>query len=518
MSASDYNENGLPVSDDIIDIMLLFSPTFSSLQATILTCKQFYRVFQVHPKSVIRAVAYNITGPALPQALECIRHPDIQKHPHKLSSGAYWGDFDEDSEDDDSKDEDSDENSGKEDKKEPNTQLKQINARTGDIDSDIEDLSLAPITALETHEILANSKVVARLEDLFSFRYLDRSASTSQLSWSESQAFCVAMYHLMLYSSIFHPGTWNLSSDSENDENADVGEHRENFEKRKKHLSRLSTSELLQLHSVAEFLKEILLWCVRTSGYPSEICDLALAAGPVRILKCFDNQDNSPLQPLEDILDYFEEELELHPRLAGLLSGPHLKNLEARNVKPPPLDFTHWLSISPRVTERNSQCDRCQRSFGFDTFSRSTFTELSNGEHLRLHTTSLSYYDSKNISRCLKNHLRYNYAESKCFSHEAEKFGASLLLQIWNDLWNLRTVIQLPKDQQNLPDWTEDDYLCEDCFRSFLFENLWLWWRHVKSGSEPLKDNCWYGYNCRTQTHNSTHAQKLNHLCEQTRF
>lgn len=32
------------------------------------------------------------------------------------------------------------------------------------------------------------------------------------------------------------------------------------------------------------------------------------------------------------------------------------------------------------------------------------------------------------------------------------------------------------------------------------------------------RSNCWYGRNCRTQVHTSTHAARLNHICEQTRF
>lgn len=136
-----YRMNGLPVTDDVVDRILSFSPTFSSLLATILTAKSIYTVFQTHPKSILRAVAFNITGPALPQALRCIRHPNIVKYPPR--SGARL---------------DSD---------------NYINAtvkKSSDVDIDGGDLLAAPITAAETHLIVANAKVVARLEDLFSAR------------------------------------------------------------------------------------------------------------------------------------------------------------------------------------------------------------------------------------------------------------------------------------------------------------------------------------------------------------
>ncbi|KAJ3729222.1 hypothetical protein C8R42DRAFT_157915 [Lentinula raphanica] len=500
-------ENGLPVSDDIIDRILLFSPTFSSLKAAILICKQFHRVFQSHPNSVVRAVAYNITGPALPQALACIRHPDVQTHDREFPPRVSWSDADEDSDD---------ESTISNHKEARNTPRRQADVQTHT--EELGDLSSAPIAPSETHQIIANSKIVARLEDMFSFRYIDRTASTSQLSPSDSRAFHVAVYHLMLYNAVTHLDSWVIDL---TDDNANAEEHRKQLEKGKKSFSPLSTSELLQLYSVAEFLKEILSWCVRTSGYPSEICDLVLVVGPERILKCFDNQEIGSLEPLEDLLDFLEEELEL---IAGLSysSSPHMQILESRNIEIPS-DSNRWLSISSRVSERNSQCDSCRKSFGFGAHSRSTFVEISHGECLRLHTTSLRSYEPQHIHRYLLNNLRYNNLETESLCKEAKKFGPSLLLQIWNDLWNLNIAQQPSQNvgQPSIPpssDWTEDSYLCETCFTSFLRENLWVWWRHIKASSETLKENCWYGYNCRTQTHSIAHASKLNHLCEQTRF
>merc|ERR1711879_236717 len=32
------------------------------------------------------------------------------------------------------------------------------------------------------------------------------------------------------------------------------------------------------------------------------------------------------------------------------------------------------------------------------------------------------------------------------------------------------------------------------------------------------RSNCWYGRGCRTQAHKREHAERLNHICEQTRF
>ncbi|KAJ4472702.1 hypothetical protein C8R41DRAFT_870329 [Lentinula lateritia] len=557
------NDNRLPVSDDIIDRILLFSPTFASLQATILTCKSFYHVFQTHPKSIVRGVASNITGPALPQALECIRHPDIAKCSHRFKPPTHWGESDEeDSEDgasgggggggsEDSSDDDDDSARAKTVVQEANEQrsISEEN-NTRPVGDSTEDILSASITNEETYKILANAKVIAQLEDLFSFRQVN---FLNSLSPRESRDFRVGMYHFMLYSSIFHPGTWNLSSDSEDNDDddddnanrtsANAVKNREILEKRKRFLSRFSTSDLLRMHSVAEFLKEILSWCVRASGYPPEICDIALAAGPTRIIQCYNNQ-NEGLAPLEDILDFFEEELEFHPMVAGYLSLPLEKTLGSRGIKPPEADFRHWYSISQSAMEST----RCHHSFGFDLFSRNTFTSLATSlspSPLPL----ISILNSSNTQTLppspsfLKNNLRHNTLEAAYLRAEAKTHDRGLLLRIWDDLWTwglvkqeepsvagqyndgigtvmtagagtmtmtAATAVAVAVGAVALPDWKEDDCLCQNCFKSFLIENLWVWLRQVKANSAPLAENCWYGYNCRTQTHNLAHAQKLN--------
>ncbi|KAJ7108129.1 hypothetical protein C8R44DRAFT_884898 [Mycena epipterygia] len=67
--------SALPLNNHIVDGILTFCPKFASLEATILVSKAFYRVFQTHPKSIAWAVAYNVVGPAFPQALRVVRFP-----------------------------------------------------------------------------------------------------------------------------------------------------------------------------------------------------------------------------------------------------------------------------------------------------------------------------------------------------------------------------------------------------------------------------------------------------------
>lgn len=66
--------DGLPVDDDVLHRILAFLPTFVDLGSAILSSKSVYSVFQAHPHSIIFAVAFNLIGPALPQALEVARY------------------------------------------------------------------------------------------------------------------------------------------------------------------------------------------------------------------------------------------------------------------------------------------------------------------------------------------------------------------------------------------------------------------------------------------------------------
>lgn len=58
---------------DIVACVLVSLPDYRCLESAILTSKSVYNVFQRHPHSIIRAVAYNLVGQALPQALRFVR-------------------------------------------------------------------------------------------------------------------------------------------------------------------------------------------------------------------------------------------------------------------------------------------------------------------------------------------------------------------------------------------------------------------------------------------------------------
>ncbi|KAH6812619.1 RING/U-box superfamily protein [Perilla frutescens var. frutescens] len=68
---------------------------------------------------------------------------------------------------------------------------------------------------------------------------------------------------------------------------------------------------------------------------------------------------------------------------------------------------------------------------------------------------------------------------------------------------------------------TPNTYVCRDCYDK-LVSFLLYWFRitlpeHLLPLEAQQRENCWYGYACRTQHHNEEHARKRNHVCRPTR-
>ncbi|XP_057806536.1 uncharacterized protein LOC131021385 [Salvia miltiorrhiza] len=68
---------------------------------------------------------------------------------------------------------------------------------------------------------------------------------------------------------------------------------------------------------------------------------------------------------------------------------------------------------------------------------------------------------------------------------------------------------------------TPQTYVCRDCYDK-LVSFLLYWFRitlpkHCLPQEAQQREDCWYGYACRTQHHNEEHARKRNHVCRPTR-
>ncbi|KAG6831992.1 hypothetical protein H0H92_006027, partial [Tricholoma furcatifolium] len=240
--------NSLPLDDDILDKILLSLPDYSTLRATILASKSFYRVFKAHTQSIIRSVAYNIAGIALPHALKVIR-------PIALSA---------------------------------DRSTSHRGAQPKPCSEDDAETAVTHLTAQECRELTRNAEIVNTLEDHFSsrFRHKDRTSNASVLSSSESLRFQRAMYRLILFAKTFTTKSYEMMIEEEDDMETDGDTDEDDtlqqsfgreMRKRINFLRDFATSELHELLSAALFLVEIAQWV-----------DIALASiGPSLVLEAF---------------------------------------------------------------------------------------------------------------------------------------------------------------------------------------------------------------------------------------
>ncbi|KAF5822672.1 putative transcription factor C2H2 family [Helianthus annuus] len=68
---------------------------------------------------------------------------------------------------------------------------------------------------------------------------------------------------------------------------------------------------------------------------------------------------------------------------------------------------------------------------------------------------------------------------------------------------------------------TSGTHLCNDCYDKLV--SFLLYWFRISLPKDHLpedaaqREDCWYGYACRTQNHNDDHARKRNHVCHPTK-
>ncbi|KAA6325517.1 MAG: hypothetical protein EZS28_054058, partial [Streblomastix strix] len=88
---------------------------------------------------------------------------------------------------------------------------------------------------------------------------------------------------------------------------------------------------------------------------------------------------------------------------------------------------------------------------------------------------------------------------------------AGILQKSWKNL----------KDTQSGETITGDSPSCNACFIRIAGKLLLKYRLGIDKNDLPnqfkSKPNCYWGHNCRTQSHNVGHAQRFNHLCRQTR-
>ncbi|KAG1748837.1 uncharacterized protein EDB91DRAFT_1311765 [Suillus paluster] len=293
--------------DDLVLCVLTYLPDFQCLASTILTSKSVYNIFQQHPRSIIRSVAYNLVGPALPQALRFVRCRNAQQYSKPV--GELLG--------------------------EDNIQRNPV-------------LSSEEITGL-----VAISSSIQELECVFSRRMKDRRYATSQLSSAESTRFQRAMYRLCLFSIVYGLTAYKSAPEANSNIILAVREARK---LRKGFFGNFPTPELREIQRVGEFLRGIL---ARTNARPP-LDDPEPSHISTLTSSMIYHAPDTALKVYEGVYDWIHDLYNIAiPFFEDFITEPLVSVLLDRN-EPRLLPVGHKHLILDEVIGEHDRCSQCQ--------------------------------------------------------------------------------------------------------------------------------------------------------------
>nr|VWP01410.1 DNA helicase (EC [Ganoderma boninense] len=77
---------------------------------------------------------------------------------------------------------------------------------------------------------------------------------------------------------------------------------------------------------------------------------------------------------------------------------------------------------------------------------------------------------------------------------------------VFHEMVDLEVDDDAPAEEQ----WSKDEWYCLDCIKELYRQRFLPWWKKTRQGDgSTAREDCWYGYNCRTMTHKPAHASKL---------
>ncbi|KAH7885296.1 hypothetical protein F5I97DRAFT_1884339 [Phlebopus sp. FC_14] len=440
--------NASLLNADILDRILMSLADFESLLSSILACKAIHSVYRARPASIDRAVAYNLVGPALPQAIRYLR----------CRKSGLW--------------------------LRPNDEL------LGE-----DDFEKDPVLKLwEIQSLSALSRQTVKLEDLYSWREKDCMCRTSQLSAIESYRFRRALYRTALFLAVYGMEGYdamNFFNNIDDDEDDDgVEEKLFQFQKmQRQFMEAFSTADLKEIDSLARFLLDIYNWSVLAQGtitgdpsyflFTGSLPNGVLDAYEGRLVDSYD--DDVPGSVYDEFILYTVSEV-----------------LENRKV-PRITEEQAKVAILDEIVGTGITCKRCE----IVHVPRNNLWCPTNWEYLK------GVINPGEMHRTLKGNL----PQSVDFVEKAN------FINIWRlDRYSELVGEVFEQKTDAYSGWEKEDLICIACLREFLRDHLHLWYveRRRKQGLNAHED-CWYGYDCRTQSHKLAHATRLNHFCEPTK-
>ncbi|EPQ54519.1 hypothetical protein GLOTRDRAFT_139095 [Gloeophyllum trabeum ATCC 11539] len=357
-----------------------------------------------------------------------------------------------------------------------------------------------PITRSEAQTLNQDARVVSELEDLFSWSHKDPTSPKSVLSENESMRFCRAMYRFLLYADTFR---CDEEEDEDEDEDGDLVLLNYTEEKERFFDSLGDDTQFLEFAVIYRFLCETVQWTARAIGefYPEwtgdnpevDMLGFVVSTGPEVVLQMFKCQSGAPFIPVPEN----EENLEEFCFIARDLA----KAFERRRLGKPDWNLHEMKKVilDDYYKYEDHPCDNCKQAS----------QRLWSSANWPLLKGILSPGE---LGAAMKGHLPRNFTERQPLTQYLERPAFC-----YPDLfkWMIEHNTELDGGQPLTP----DNWLCEGCLRLLVRSKMHEWWLERKraEGIAVPAENCWYGYNCRTQAHRPQHASKLNHLCEPIR-
>ncbi|EIM83488.1 uncharacterized protein STEHIDRAFT_123904 [Stereum hirsutum FP-91666 SS1] len=344
-----------------------------------------------------------------------------------------------------------------------------------------------PSCRVQGTQLLDRANIVASFEALFSRRYKDRESATSALSASESLRFQRALYRLWSYQAIFGED-WDETNDSSEDE-----EIEEMLHKSRKFIDVIGDSvQEREFAAVCRFMMEINHWLwvnknplIWTSPNSSKFLSTST---PDIIWRCIESGRD---------LGIFEQDLWA------------TSSFLAKDLLEVPLDIMELDTAEPcakAILEEwdatKHACSHCHNDGLEDLWNEKNWDLLSG---IILPSDLIDLLEGRLRSNVIEMPEIYKVVRVTYFDYA--------------DM--LRKMFDAVRDEGDDDDdeWRPEAWLCTNCVKTFIKLNLRSWWlRYKQEHGLPLQQqDCWYGYNCRTQTHRHVHASRLNHFCVPTR-
>ncbi|KIJ65671.1 hypothetical protein HYDPIDRAFT_39589 [Hydnomerulius pinastri MD-312] len=445
---------------DIVYQILMAISDFASLAAIIATSKEIYSVYCAHHASIHRAIAYNLVGSALPQALRYVRcrRQGLTFRP-------------------------------------PNEMLEEDEVMENPV-----------LTCDEINDLTEVSASAKQLEDLFSWRDKGCLVKSTPLSAVESHRFHRALFRLCLYSSAYGGNAYDEGEFLSGPDPNDPKLHKA-LVWRKEFFDSFATTEIQEIQGLATFLGDVLQDAAQVhelEGHGESFMSLLQSQVLERIgynsAADFENFILF-LGPLPqavtnayagfgygDPIDLSREDL-----FQEFISYPVSAVLEQRGV-PALTNVEAKKGILDEVSEGVEICTQCQS----DPIPGQMLWSPSTWNFLRGIIPPSEIFDK------LKGYL----AEHQTYHHEfTSAWEGGTYSELIGQVFGYKT--------QPYGGWEKEDLLCTTCLVKFLHDHLHLWYVGEKrKRGEVIPADCWYGYDCRTQRHKLEHASRLNHYCE----